>query len=113
MTPTLSLSILDLDSGNLLDDVKNKSKYLQYEINIQNEIDFSSKSITRTLMFSFHIHFSLIYFVLFHGPGSCVPRPPECSMFLVDRRVGKFTSRRVLTKSNSANDFLKDHSKNQ
>ena len=64
-------------------------------------------------MFSFHIHFSLIDFVLFHGPGSCVPRAPECSMFRVDRRVGKFTSCRVLTKSDSANDFLKDHCKNK
>ena len=74
MTPTLSLSTLDVDSGNLRNDVKNKSKYLHYEINIQSEIDFSSKSITRTLMFSFHMHFSLIDFVLFHVPGSCVPR---------------------------------------
>ena len=46
----------------------------QYEINIQSELDFSSKSITRTLMFSFHINFSLIYFVLCHVPKSCAQR---------------------------------------
>ena len=54
--------------------LKIKVNISQYEINIQSEIDFSSKSITRTLMFSFHMYFSLIYFVLFHIPGSCVPR---------------------------------------
>ena len=39
--------------------LKIKVNISQYEINIQSELDFSSKSITRTLMFSFHIHFSL------------------------------------------------------
>ena len=62
--------------------LKIKVNISQYEINIQSELDFSSKSITRTLMFSFHIHFSLIYFVLFHVPKSWALRlrnVPACS----------------------------------
>ena len=54
--------------------LKIKVNISQYEINIQSELDFSSKSITRTLMFSFHIHFSLTYFVPCHVPGSRAQR---------------------------------------
>ena len=106
-----SLSITDLDSGNLPDDVKNKINISQYKINIQSELDFSSKSITRFLMFSFHIHFLLIYFVLFDVPSGIMrsENHRECSMFRVDGRVENLRNTcRVLTKSDSANDFLKD-----
>ena len=83
---------MDLDSGNLPDDVKNKINISQYKINIQSELDFSSKSFTRTLMFSFHIHFSLIYFVPFHVLSRIMrSENPEFSIFRVDGRVGKFT----------------------